>query len=466
MTAELCCVFPFWSQSDAMNWDSNYAYLRRILPVMSEQMPDWLWLVMWPQRSKGADKWRYADDGLWSDRIVPFPWPYDTAMRSSVLGWDSDRFKLLDAQGVTVYWMHQVESALQVKYGYAGSFNTNAHPACVAQQHYIIHDSLPYPFESQLPRLWAQMGGTLAADRVVFNSRHCYRMAEESFGKFMNGKTLQRIADKSQVLPFGLVDPKLFDVDIRPHDVPVVIYNHRFENYKQPQLTADALTEMKRRGHKFEVWVTQYVGQEIKSFPVDKVVGDPDQRKYIRNIAVPGLNVINSLHETFCISMQDSIALGQLMVAPNAVTFPELVPDGYPFLFKDEKEQVAMLDHILSTWPKEYDEWSPRLRAYAREVCALDSYCAAYSELLQREALVPRKAQAKEKNRVKIEKAIDSLTVGDHAVAELAGKFRALIGLQSQAVPNRRVVRELVDRGASLAFVQNKVVLRWPGRKS
>jgi len=195
-------------------------------------------------------------------------------------------------------------------------------------------------------------------------------------------------------------------------------------------------------------------------------VGDPDQRKYIQNLAVPGLNVINSLHETFCISMQDSIALGQLMVAPNAVTFPELVPDGYPFLFKDEKEQVAMLDHILSTWPKEYEEWSPRLRAYAREVCALDSYCAAYSELLQREALVPRKAQAKEKNRVKIEKAIDSLSLGDHAVAELAGKFRALIGLQSQAMPNRRVVRELVDRGASLAFVQNKVVLRWGGRKS
>jgi glycosyltransferase involved in cell wall biosynthesis len=467
MTNEVCCVFPFWSQSDAMNWDSNYAYLRRILPGLSERLPGWLWLMTWPQRSKGADVWRFSDDGLFNERIVRFPWPYDTAMRSSVQAWDVDRFKLLDAQGITVYWMHQVESALQVKYGYAGSFNLNAHPATVAQQHYIIHKSLPYPFESQLPRLWTQMGGTIASDRVVFNSKHCYRMAEESFGLFLNEHAWEAIAAKSQVLPFGLVDEVMFDMVIPTpgiEQVPVVIYNHRFENYKQPQLTADALNEMRRRGHKFEVWVTQYVGQEIKSFPVDKVVGDPDQSVYLRNIAVPGLNVINSLHETFCISMQDSIALGQLPVAPRAVTFPELVPDDYPWLFKDEREQLDMLDHILTTWPEEWVKWSPKLRAFAREVFGVEGYMDRYADILQTEALKPRKAKAKEKNRVKIERALDKLPHGDYPVTELSGKFRAQIGLQSQAMPNRRVVRELVDRGAALVYRNNAVHLRWSGK--
>ena len=467
MTAEVCCAFPFWSQSDALNWDSNYVVLRRMLPGLSERLPEWVWLVTWPQKSKGADKWRYADDGLWGDRIVPYPWPYDTAMRSSVLSWDVDRFKSLEQQGVTLYWMHQVESALQVKYGYAGSFNTNAHPAVVAQHHYIIHDSLPYPVESQLPRLWAQMGGTIAADVVVFNSRHCSRMADDTFGQFLTGAQLKRITEKSQVIPFGFVDPRLFDVDVpEPSDdrPPVVIYNHRFENYKQPALTADALNQMRHRGHKFEVWVTQYVGQEMKHFPVDKVVGDPDMARYIANIAVPGLNVINSVHETFCIAMLDSIALGHLPVAPDAVTFPELVPSDYPFLFRDEKEQRGMLDYIFETWPEEYLKWSPKLRAFARDTFGLDAYLDRYAALLQETAMLPRRAQAKEKNRRKMEKACDAMGVGKHAITDLAGQFRKRIGLQSQAMPNRRVIRELVDRGATLEVHRGQVYVDWKGR--
>jgi len=32
-------VLPFWSQSDALNWDSNYNYLARLIPALAERLP-------------------------------------------------------------------------------------------------------------------------------------------------------------------------------------------------------------------------------------------------------------------------------------------------------------------------------------------------------------------------------------------------------------------------------------------
>ena len=374
MSGEVVCVFPFWSVSDALNWDSNYAYLRRILPRMSEKRPDWLWVVMWPIKGYGTGQWKWQNDGLFNDRIVRFGWPYDTSMRSGVMGWSGEHFKQLeDRFAPTIYWMNQVESALQVNGGYTQSASVASRPAIVAQHHYIVHKSIPYSLETLQPRLWAQIAGTVASERVVFNSDHCRTMARESFAPLLSDDLWHDIEQKSVTLKMGLVDEQLFDVEIKPYPVPVVVYNHRFEKYKQADDTRDALADMRRRGHKFEVWVTMLLGQNVSDFPIDKMVGDADQHRYLQNIAVPGLNVINSVHETFCISMLDSIALGQLPVAPRSVTFPELVPEGYPFLFSSKQEQLDILDHILSTWPLEYDAWTARLRQHARDVFAIDT---------------------------------------------------------------------------------------------
>jgi glycosyltransferase involved in cell wall biosynthesis len=454
VSVEIVAVFPFWSQSDAMNWDSNYTYLRRILPKLSELRPDWLWYLMWPQGTKGADKWAYQDDGLFENpRIVRVPWPYDTAMRTGVVSFDPERFKAIEVRlAPTIYWLHQVESGAFFKGGYEQGYAVSVRPAIVAQHHYIIHRSLPYPFDGLFPRLWAQMGGTLAADKVVFNSLHCLKMAEESFGEFLLPSKLDEMRAKSEVLPFGLVDERLFEMPIAPHPKPVVIYNHRFESYKRHHVTAACLKDLRAAGHDFEVWVTQTKDQKVGDFPVDKVVGHPDYLTYLQRIAVPGLNTINSVHETFCISVLDSIALGQLPVVPNSLTFPELVPPDYPYLFGSDTEQTAMLSEILATWPEAYNRWSGRLREWARETFSLEAYCTRYADILDQAGNLWLGSAP----RAHIQRAMDdffrTLHPGRFSIIDYAASLRNATHCAQQAFNNRRTIREGARFGLNVEY--------------
>lgn len=452
-------VLPFWSQSDALNWDSNYNYLARLIPALAERLPGWLWVLAWPQAGAG---WRWQDDGmLRHPRVVKFGWPYDTAMRSSVLGFDPKRFGVLDdLYAPTIYWLHQAESGSQMMGGYRQSFNTSGRPFMVVQHHYIIHDSLPYPFEGLFPRLWQQVGGTIAADRVVLNSRHTRAMMLESFDRFLNADQMRAIGDKSVVLPFGLVDARLSEVAIGPDQGPVFVYNHRFESYKRPKVTGALFSKMRRDGVKFEVWATQYVDQHIGEFPVDRLVGDPDYDRYIANIAVPAINTTNSVHETFCISALDSVALGHLLVAPRAVTFPELVPPDYPYLFRNEVEQESMLRTIIADWPRAWAEWCPKLRAFARDTFGLDPYADAYATILAGDSRLDE-VTPKAHVKAKLDRFFATLKPGTYALDTACRAYRKATGLQDQAAPNRRVLRDFVAAGATIVTLGDRVGLRW-----
>lgn len=460
--SETVCIIPFWSQSDAMNFDSNYAYLRRVLPIMARARPNWLFLVAWPRKSKGEGNWRWQDDGLFAEsNVTRFPWPYETAMRLGVLGFDPEVFVAVEKKfAPTIYWLHQIETGLFMFGGAKQSFNTAARPAIVGQHHYIIHESLPYPVEGLFPRRFAQMGGTIASDKVILNSQHTFNMMLESFSQYLIPEEMQKIINKSEIIPFGLVDDEILNIPIRDEG-PKIIYNHRFENYKQPKTTEMVLKNLK--GHfDFEVWVTQTVSQDVADFPVDRPVGDPDYRKYLNKIAVRGINTLNSVHETFCISALDSLALGQLLVAPNSVTFPELVPESYPFLFEDEKHQEQILAHILSTWPEEYLRWSDKIRENVREKFGLLRYCEAYLGVLDEAGAMWERATPKPHVRKKIDQFKASLTPDTEASLSLVGrKFRAAVGLQDQSCPNRRVLRELGEAVKGIRAVGNEVLLRF-----
>ena len=470
---EVVVVMPFWSQADAMNWDSNYTYLRRVLPRLADELPGWLWVVLWPMKSAGSG-WKWRDDGLFDNpRILRFGWPYDSAMRTGVLGFDPARFALLEERmAPTIYWLHQVEAGANMMGGYRQSWNRSARPVIVAQHHYIIHPSLPYLTEGLFPRLWAQMGGTIAADAVVLNSRHTGVMMDEAFSEWLTPEKMSDIKDKTVVLPFGLVDER-FDAALAdpPPDPgePVFIYNHRFEHYKQPRVTAEVLTRLRLGGRKFSVWATQSGGSfggGVKDFPVDRLVGHPEQSVYLRNIAVPAINTLNSTHETFCISAMDSVALGHLLVAPDGVTFPELVPDGYPFLFRSEAEQETMLATIIDRWPADVVEWGPRLRAFARERFAWDRYVKSYATLLNGfDALWD--ADAKPHVQRRLDAFYRSLRPGTYPLDVLVKAYRKATGMADQAAPNRRILHDTVRAGGQLTFTSDKagdgIGIRWPG---
>jgi glycosyltransferase involved in cell wall biosynthesis len=462
-------VVPFWSQADNLNADSNYVFLRTVLPEMERQTENTLFLVFFPDPKVGRGSWKFQPDGLQSDRVRFVSWPYDTAMLTGVLSFDMQRwYEIENNYAPAQYWLHQVESGSVMFGGYTRSFSHINRPSIVAQHHYIIHKSLPYPIYSAFPRLWAQMGGSVAADRVVYNSQHTLDMARESFGDWLNATKMQELEEKSVVLKFGLMEENEPVAPPADEDsVPVFLYNHRFEAYKQPQITFGILNEMRDRGQKFEVWVTQAAGQRSggrKGLNFDKVVYAPKRADYLRNISVPAINMINSMHETYCIAMADSIARGHLCIAPNAVTFPELVPADYPFLFNNENEQRAIVDRILSTWPLEYNNWRERLIAHALENNSVKLYAAKYLQLMQEAEQRYLDTDTKSHTKEGLLKMFDAMGKGQHYtprdLMKLAKSVFAAKGrtMGTQALGPRRMVRESLRLRDDIAITWDRGV--------
>jgi hypothetical protein len=296
-----------------------------------------------------------------------------------------------------------------------------------------------------------QMGGTVVANTVVYNSQHCKRMADDTFSMFLNPEQMEALEAKSTVLPFGLLrgdEPMAPPAD--DSTPPRIVYNHRFEAYKDPTTTFTVFADLRTR-HSFEVWVTQASGQATggrKKFHFDKVVYAPARADYLNNIAIPAVNTINSLHETFCISILDSLAIGHLVVLPNAITFPELVPPDYPFLFNSPEEQTAMLESILTTWPDEYNKWREPLAEHARTTFDVDTYVDRYLQLMWETELQHRQGKAKPRWVKMFADLFDSFVAGEkYSLKAIHRELLKNRWVGTQACPYRRVIREAMIHG-------------------
>lgn len=458
-------VVPFWSQAANLNADSNYSYLRVVLPEMERQTTNAIFLVLFPDPKHGSSNWKFTPDGLQSDRIRFIPWPCDTQMATGVVDFDVMRWKQIEREyGPTIYWLHRVEIGANIVRGYERSYNRSGQPTLVAQHHYIIHKSLPYPIMSQFPRLWAQMGGSIASEHVVYNSAHCKRMADESFGDFLSPSIMDELELKSTVLKFGLLSG---DEPAAPvgtvEDEPIFLYNHRFEHYKHPERTFEIFDELRDR-FDFKVWATQTAGQKTggrKRFFYDRSIFEPSRAAYLELIAsVPAINTINSAHETFCIALLDSIAAGHIVVAPNSVTFPELVPAGYPYLFDTVNQQRAMLEKILTTWSDEYNRWREPLRNHAMNNFDLTAYVRDYLGLIQQQELIHRVDVAKDTTVELFAQLFDTMEKGkQYAPRELRNALNRMgYNAGMQAFPVRRIVREAMNRRVDVNLVWNRGV--------
>ena len=156
------------------------------------------------------------------------------------------------------------------------------------------------------------------------------------------------------------------------------------------------------------------------------------------------------------------MSLGHIIVAPNGITFPELLPKGYPFLFNNIKEQTAMLSHIINTWPREYLSWRDVLRVHAKRAFGLDRYIKGYSRILTNEAAKWRVSDPKEKTKVGMDRFFGALKSGRYSMDSVRIMLHRYTETGDQSVPSRRIVREWGLRGGGVGWGNNEVVLIWP----
>lgn len=229
---------------------------------------------------------------------------------------------------------------------------------------YMHENQLTYPL-SPLEEFDFHFGFTniiscLAADRVVFNSEWHRDLFLEAIPAFL-GRMPEavpkdvpaRIRARSDVLPVGLERAPLPPGTVAQYrggrcepeaglrwprgERPLILWNHRWEFDKRPEMFAAAIGALLDRGLDFEVaFLGDPAGREAVFAPVAERLGPrcrafawiPERRTYEAWLAAADIVVSCAAQEYFGISVAEAIHAGAYAVLPRGQVYPSLYGPG------------------------------------------------------------------------------------------------------------------------------------------
>lgn len=192
---------------------------------------------------------------------------------------------------------------------------------------------------------WINYTSALAADRLFFNSAYHREvfLGElpqflRHFPDYVEPATIEAIAQKSSVLPLGL-DLRRFDYydpgDIAPGPLRIV-WNHRWEYDKGPEMFFGVLAALREMGATFEVIV---LGESFREQPeeflsAEEQLGDcvrhfgyaKDFASYARLLWEGDVQVSCAIQEFFGASTCEAMYCGCVPILPNRLNYPDLIP--------------------------------------------------------------------------------------------------------------------------------------------
>lgn len=244
---------------------------------------------------------------------------------------------------------------------------------------YPANDTQTTSVEAQMVQLYA----ALSADRVLFNSefnRTTFIDGVDGLLDKMPDEAPEgvgrRIAEKSRVVPVP-IDP------IRPADTgdpTLIVWNHRWEYDKNPELFADAMIALAERGVEFRLAL---LGQRHRnasgaldrlrqSLP-ERIVADGalPLEEYRAVLGRAGICVSTAIHEFQGLGMLEAASAGCAPLVPDALCYPEIYPGEYRYPAGDRDALVDRLADWLSgnaPGPVNVERWTAlQLEPYWRE---------------------------------------------------------------------------------------------------
>lgn len=250
---------------------------------------------------------------------------------------------------------------------------------------YMHENQLTYPLspheEFDFHFGYTNIVSCLAADRVVFNSVFHRELFLDSLPTYLGrmpeavpSGIRPRLAAKSVVLPVGLArvphPPDTVamwrgspcDDDVGPPwprgERPILLWNHRWEFDKRPDIFASAVSRLLDRGLDFEIVLLGEEGHRGDVFtPLIDRLGDrclhagfaADRADYEAWLAVADVVVSCAEQEYFGIAVAEAIHAGCYPVLPRRQVYPSLYGPHCkgPHFYDTEDDLVGLLERLV-----------------------------------------------------------------------------------------------------------------------
>nr|WP_139150813.1 DUF3524 domain-containing protein [Halofilum ochraceum] len=239
------------------------------------------------------------------------------------------------------------------------------HPmlAGVPAWYYFHENQFAYPVSEQQvksvePQI-VQVYGALAAQRLLFNSA----FNRDTFLEGVDG-LLQRMPDQ---VPAGIRErlaakATVCPVPIAPiepapqRDPRLIVWNHRWEYDKEPDLFADAVLELAEAGIDFRLAL---LGARPRAAPpalgrirtglADRIVADGrvEATAYRELLGRAGIAISTARHEFQGLAMLEAVSAGATPLVPDALCYPEQYPAEYRYPAWQLQPLVARLEAWL-----------------------------------------------------------------------------------------------------------------------
>lgn len=231
---------------------------------------------------------------------------------------------------------------------------------------YFHENQLTYPWpEGEKPDLTYGMVNWLsaaAADLVLFNSEYHRDAFLTALPRLLRGfpdhthtRDIDEVAARSEVLPVGIDDVLIDSARHAPNPgPPLVLWNQRWEYDKDPGRFFSAMYHLADDSVPYRVALA---GENFRNHPVEfdqgvrrlaeRVVhtGWLERSSYVELLLTADVVVSTARHEFFGVAMAEAVAAGAFPVAPDALSYPELIPTEHAAcLYHDDQ---GLYDRLL-----------------------------------------------------------------------------------------------------------------------
>ncbi len=241
------------------------------------------------------------------------------------------------------------------------------HPrlANVPAWYYFHENQFAYPLsEHQLNRIdpqMVQLYGALASERLFFNSDFNRRTFLDGIFDLLRTKPQadslgikMQLEQKSTVLPIPITPiPPAADKDKH-----LILWNHRWEYDKAPEVFAEAMVMLAQRtdadfrlallGDRSSAFLNDGL-LLLRDRLGDRIVIDEraDSETYHRFVSKAGVVVSTSMHEFQGLAMLEAVSAGACPLVPDDLCYPEQYPEKYRYPPGDKEALVNRLEGWL-----------------------------------------------------------------------------------------------------------------------